>query len=109
MANYTNTHKMTGVGNALKRHYQALCLDYELAHPEDLTKQVSRYPPPLTCEMQVMGENPAKILVALRQRQGLHAKLSNTLGLCPHLTVLFTPLCRYAERVRLQLLQQLPQ
>ena len=40
MANYTNTHKMTGVGNALKRHYQALCLDYELAHPSDLTKQV---------------------------------------------------------------------
>ena len=31
---------MTGVGNALKRHYQALCLDYELAHPNDLTKQV---------------------------------------------------------------------
>ncbi len=40
MANHTNTHKMTGVGNALKRHYQALCLDYELAHPEDLVKQV---------------------------------------------------------------------
>ncbi len=40
MANFTNTHKMTGVGNALKRHYQALCLDYELAHPEDLDKQV---------------------------------------------------------------------
>lgn len=40
MANYTNTHKMTGVGNALKRHYQALCLDYELAHPDDPTKQV---------------------------------------------------------------------
>ncbi|KAL3134023.1 hypothetical protein ABBQ32_008457 [Trebouxia sp. C0010 RCD-2024] len=40
MANYTNTHKMTGVGNALKRHYQALCLDYELAHPNDPTKQV---------------------------------------------------------------------
>ncbi|KAL3143576.1 hypothetical protein ABBQ38_002373 [Trebouxia sp. C0009 RCD-2024] len=39
MANYTNTHKMTGVGNALKRHYQALCLDYELAHPDDPTKQ----------------------------------------------------------------------
>ena len=39
MANYTNTHKMTGVGNALKRHYQALCLDYELAHPQDLTTQ----------------------------------------------------------------------
>ncbi|DBA79408.1 hypothetical protein WJX79_002219 [Trebouxia sp. C0005] len=39
MANFTNTHKMTGVGNALKRHYQALCLDYELAHPEDLDKQ----------------------------------------------------------------------
>lgn len=42
MANYTNTHKMTGVGNALKRHYQALCLDYELAHPNDLTRQVGR-------------------------------------------------------------------
>ena len=42
MANYTNTHKMTGVGNALKRHYQALCLDYELAHPDDLTKQVGQ-------------------------------------------------------------------
>ena len=41
MANFTNTHKMTGVGNALKRHYQALCLDYELAHPEDLDKQVT--------------------------------------------------------------------
>ncbi len=41
MANFTNTHKMTGVGNALKRHYQALCLDYELAHPGDLDKQVT--------------------------------------------------------------------
>lgn len=43
MANFTNTHKMTGVGNALKRHYQALCLDYELAHPEDPDKQVHIY------------------------------------------------------------------
>lgn len=41
MANFTNTHKMTGVGNALKRHYQALCLEYELAHPGDLDKQVT--------------------------------------------------------------------
>lgn len=41
MTNFTNTHKMTGVGNALKRHYQALCLDYELAHPQDPVKQVS--------------------------------------------------------------------
>ncbi len=47
MANFTNTHKMTGVGNALKRHYQALCLDYELAHPEDLDKQVTLNTPAL--------------------------------------------------------------
>lgn len=31
MRNFTATHRMTGVGNALKRHYQALLLDYEQA------------------------------------------------------------------------------
>lgn len=39
MANWANTHKMTGVGNALKRHYQALLLEYELANPQDVTHQ----------------------------------------------------------------------
>ena len=59
MANFTNTHKMTGVGNALKRHYQALCLDYELAHPEDLDKQVTLNTPALQirirCCLLLMG------------------------------------------------------
>ena len=29
MRNYTAQHKMTGVGNALKRHYQFFLLEYE--------------------------------------------------------------------------------
>lgn len=29
MRNYTAAHKMTGVGNALKRHYQMFLLEYE--------------------------------------------------------------------------------
>ena len=29
MRNYTAQHKMTGVGNALKRHYQMFLLEYE--------------------------------------------------------------------------------
>ncbi|EFN52539.1 hypothetical protein CHLNCDRAFT_15191, partial [Chlorella variabilis] len=33
----TAHHKMTGVGNALKRHYQVFLLEYEQAHPEDVT------------------------------------------------------------------------
>ncbi|PSC70291.1 AT-rich interactive domain-containing 4-like [Micractinium conductrix] len=37
MRNYTANHKMTGVGNALKRHYQVFLQEYEQAHPEDLT------------------------------------------------------------------------
>lgn len=41
MANWNNAHKMTGVGNALKRHYQALLLEYELANPQDVTHQAS--------------------------------------------------------------------
>lgn len=30
MRNWTANHKMTGVGNALKRHYQTYLLEYEL-------------------------------------------------------------------------------
>ena len=41
MANWADTHKMTGVGSALKRHYQGLLLDYELAHPQDVNTQAS--------------------------------------------------------------------
>ena len=29
MRNFTANHKMTGVGNALKRHYQLFLLEYE--------------------------------------------------------------------------------
>lgn len=29
MRNFTTNHKMTGVGNALKRHYQVFLLEYE--------------------------------------------------------------------------------
>lgn len=36
MRNHTSTHKMTGVGNALKRHYELYLYEYELAHPEDI-------------------------------------------------------------------------
>ncbi|KAL9228482.1 hypothetical protein vseg_004060 [Gypsophila vaccaria] len=34
MRNYTSTNKMTGVGNTLKRHYEAYLLEYELAHDD---------------------------------------------------------------------------
>ncbi|EFJ44779.1 hypothetical protein VOLCADRAFT_121257 [Volvox carteri f. nagariensis] len=37
MRNWTETNKQTGVGNALKRHYQNYLWEYELAHPEDVT------------------------------------------------------------------------
>lgn len=36
MRNFTSNHKMTGVGNALKRHYQVFLVEYEQAHPEDV-------------------------------------------------------------------------
>ena len=41
MANWGDSHKMTGVGSALKRHYQGLLLDYELAHPQDVNTEAS--------------------------------------------------------------------
>ncbi|KAI4386909.1 hypothetical protein MLD38_004786 [Melastoma candidum] len=34
MSNYTSTHRMTGVGNTLKRHYETYLLEYELAHDD---------------------------------------------------------------------------
>ncbi|GLI68742.1 hypothetical protein VaNZ11_013233 [Volvox africanus] len=37
MRNWTETNKQTGVGNALKRHYQNYLWEYEVAHPEDVT------------------------------------------------------------------------
>ncbi|KAK9844911.1 hypothetical protein WJX74_008601 [Apatococcus lobatus] len=37
MRNFSNSHRMTGVGNALKRHYQLYLLDYEQANPADVT------------------------------------------------------------------------
>jgi hypothetical protein len=37
MRNFTPNHRMTGVGNALKRHYQVFLLDYEQVHPDDVT------------------------------------------------------------------------
>ncbi|KAK9800299.1 hypothetical protein WJX73_007633 [Symbiochloris irregularis] len=37
MRNYTSSNRMTGVGNALKRHYVGYLLDYEQAHPDDVT------------------------------------------------------------------------
>eukprot|EP00210_Caulerpa_lentillifera_P002749 g2628.t1 len=37
MRNWTANHKMTGVGNALKRHYQGYLSEYEMFHAEDLT------------------------------------------------------------------------
>jgi len=40
MRNYTPVNNMTGVGNALKRHYQAWLLDYEKAHPDDVVGEV---------------------------------------------------------------------
>ncbi|KAL6767970.1 CGL156 [Auxenochlorella protothecoides x Auxenochlorella symbiontica] len=37
MRNFTQDHRLTGVGNALKRHYQVCLLDYEQANPDDVT------------------------------------------------------------------------
>ncbi|KXZ56481.1 hypothetical protein GPECTOR_1g430 [Gonium pectorale] len=37
MRNWTESNKQTGVGNALKRHYQNYLWEYEAAHPEDVT------------------------------------------------------------------------
>ncbi|KAG2498011.1 hypothetical protein HYH03_004269 [Edaphochlamys debaryana] len=37
MRNWTESNKQTGVGNALKRHYQNYLMEYEAAHPEDVT------------------------------------------------------------------------
>ncbi|KAK9814581.1 hypothetical protein WJX72_008178 [[Myrmecia] bisecta] len=37
MHNFTSSHRMTGVGNALKRHYQLYLWEYEQAHPGDVT------------------------------------------------------------------------
>ncbi|RMZ54748.1 hypothetical protein APUTEX25_003126 [Auxenochlorella protothecoides] len=37
MRNFTQDHRLTGVGNALKRHYQVCLLDYEQANPADVT------------------------------------------------------------------------
>ncbi|CAK9171162.1 unnamed protein product, partial [Ilex paraguariensis] len=34
MHNHTVTHRMTGVGNTLKRHYETYLLEYELAHDD---------------------------------------------------------------------------
>ncbi|KAL5698562.1 hypothetical protein ACHQM5_029587 [Ranunculus cassubicifolius] len=34
MRNHTATNKMTGVGNALKKHYETYLLEYELAHED---------------------------------------------------------------------------
>ncbi|CAL5184644.1 unnamed protein product [Lathyrus oleraceus] len=34
MSNHTLTHRMTGVGNTLKRHYETYLLEYELAHDD---------------------------------------------------------------------------
>eukprot|EP00803_Ostreobium_quekettii_P001217 evm.model.scf_1457.3 EVM.evm.TU.scf_1457.3 scf_1457:18929-26380(+) len=36
MRNWTEHHRMTGVGNALKRHYQTYLWEYEQVHPEDV-------------------------------------------------------------------------
>lgn len=36
MSNWTATHKMTGVGNALKRHYQRMLWEYERANQRDV-------------------------------------------------------------------------
>ena len=36
MANWTADHKMTGVGNALKRHYRKLLWEYERANQKDI-------------------------------------------------------------------------
>ncbi|CAL8464121.1 g3656 [Coccomyxa elongata] len=36
MNNFTAHNRMTGVGNALKRHYTMYLLEYEQAHPEDI-------------------------------------------------------------------------
>lgn len=37
MRNWTENNKQTGVGNALKRHYQNFLWEYEMAHPQDVT------------------------------------------------------------------------
>lgn len=34
MHNYTESHRMTGIGTALKRHYMTYLLEYELAHDD---------------------------------------------------------------------------
>lgn len=38
MRNYSDSHKMTAVGNVLKHHYQTLLLEYERMHPGDVQK-----------------------------------------------------------------------
>jgi hypothetical protein len=35
MSNYTAVNKMTGVGNALKKHYQMYLTEYEKVQPLD--------------------------------------------------------------------------
>ena len=36
MSNWTQEHKMTGVGNALKRHYRKMLWEYERANQRDI-------------------------------------------------------------------------
>lgn len=62
MANWANTHKMTGVGNALKRHYQALLLEYELANTQDVTHQASTL---LSLVLSAVHQSLCHVLVCL--------------------------------------------
>ncbi|CAK0786305.1 hypothetical protein CVIRNUC_009518 [Coccomyxa viridis] len=49
--NFTAHNRMTGVGNALKRHYTLYLLEYELAHPEDMLGD--------TCALCARGDEQA--------------------------------------------------
>jgi hypothetical protein len=64
MANWTADHKMTGVGNALKRHYRKRLWEYERAN-QPIQQQISIE--------QCMGQNPntmpAEALPASIQQQ----------------------------------------
>ena len=40
MRNWTEQHRMTGIGNALKKHYKNWLLLYEVSHPQDIPDSI---------------------------------------------------------------------
>ena len=72
MTNWANTHKMTGVGSALKRHYQGLLLDYEMANPQDVYNQASmqqsKHLLHLQCARKALLASQLSVLCLLSQK-----------------------------------------